>query len=118
MSAGSFRSRWASGTRRSRNKQEARSTKQVEAGSRKQESSKRRRAMILQLKVVPKASRNRVVGWVGERLKVQVTAAPERGKANDAVIEVLAEALGISRQQLRIVAGETSPLKTIEIHGN
>ncbi len=74
--------------------------------------------MNLPLKVVPKASRNRVVGWVGERLKVQVTAAPERGKANDAVVEVLAEALGLPPARIRIVAGQTSPLKTVEIDGD
>ena len=74
--------------------------------------------MRLHLKVVPKASRDRVVGWVGDRLKVQVTAAPERGKANDAVIEVLAAALGVPRGRVRIVAGETSPLKTVEIDGD
>jgi uncharacterized protein len=69
----------------------------------------------LHLKVVPKASRDRVVGWVGDRLKVQVTAAPERGRANDAVVEVLAAALGVSRSLIRITAGETSPLKTVEV---
>jgi uncharacterized protein (TIGR00251 family) len=74
--------------------------------------------MNLPLKVVPKASRNRVVGWVGERLKVQVTAPPERGKANDAVIELLAETLGLPRARIRIVSGETSPLKTVEIDGD
>ena len=74
--------------------------------------------MRLHLKVVPKASRDRVVGWVGDRLKVQVTAAPERGKANDAVIGVLAAALGLARSQVRIVAGETSPLKTVEIEAD
>jgi len=74
--------------------------------------------MNLQLKVIPKASRNRVVGWVGERLKVQVTAAPERGKANVAVIDLLAETLGLPRARIRIVAGETSPLKTLEIDGD
>ena len=74
--------------------------------------------MKLPLKVVPKASRNRVVGWVGERLKIQVTAAPERGKANGAVVEVLAEALGVPPARIRIVAGETSPLKTVEIDGD
>ncbi len=73
--------------------------------------------MKLSLKVIPKSSRNRVVGWVGERLKVQVTAPPERGKANDAVVELLAEALGLSKKQVRIVAGETSPLKTVEVDG-
>jgi uncharacterized protein (TIGR00251 family) len=71
----------------------------------------------LHLKVVPKASRDRVVGWVGDRLKVQVTAAPERGKANEAVAGVLAAALGVPRVRVRIVAGETSPLKTVEIDG-
>jgi uncharacterized protein (TIGR00251 family) len=58
------------------------------------------------------------VGWIGDRLKIQVTAPPERGKANKAVIEVLAEALGLARNQVRIVAGETSPLKTVEIEGD
>lgn len=74
--------------------------------------------MRLLLKVVPKASRDRVVGWVGDRLKVQVTAAPERGKANEAVIEVLADALGVPRSKVRILAGETSPLKTVEVDGD
>jgi uncharacterized protein (TIGR00251 family) len=74
--------------------------------------------MKLQLKVVPKSSRDRVVGWIGDRLKIQVTAAPERGKANDAVIEVLAETLGLSRSQVKLVSGETSPLKTVEILGD
>jgi uncharacterized protein len=74
--------------------------------------------MNLQLKVIPKASRNRIVGWVGDRLKVQVTAAPERGKANDAVVQLLAETLGLPRARVRIVAGETSPIKTLEIDGD
>jgi uncharacterized protein YggU (UPF0235/DUF167 family) len=71
--------------------------------------------MRVQLKVVPKASANRVVGWIGDRLKVQVTAAPERGKANDAV---LAKALGVPRSAIRITAGASSPLKTVEIDGD
>lgn len=74
--------------------------------------------MRLQLKVIPKSSKNRVVGWVGDRLKVQVTAPPERGKANDAVVEVLAGALGLPRSRVRIVAGQTAPLKTVDIDGD
>ena len=69
----------------------------------------------LDLKVAQKSSRDRIAGWIGDRLKVQVTAAPERGKANAAVLEVLADALGIPRQRLRIASGEASPLKTVEI---
>ena len=68
--------------------------------------------MRLELKVVPKASRDRVVGWLGDRLKIQVRAAPERGKANQAVEELLGGVLGA---RVRIVAGESSPLKTAEV---
>jgi uncharacterized protein YggU (UPF0235/DUF167 family) len=71
----------------------------------------------IQLKVVPKASADRIVGWIGERLKIQVRAAPERGKANAAVRELLAKALGLGRSSLRITAGETSALKTVEVDG-
>ena len=74
--------------------------------------------MRLHLKVIPKSSKDRVVGWVGDRLKVQVTAPPERGKANAAVVDVLAGALGIPRSRVRIVAGETAPLKTVDIDGD
>ena len=73
--------------------------------------------LTLLLKVIPKSSRNRVVGWIGERLKVQVMAAPERGKANAAVIELVAGALGVARSSVRITAGEGSPLKTIVVDG-
>jgi len=46
-----------------------------------------------------------------------VTAAPEKGRANAAVVETLAEALGVAKNALRIVSGETSPLKTVEVEG-
>ncbi|HZR45941.1 MAG TPA: DUF167 domain-containing protein [Candidatus Manganitrophaceae bacterium] len=69
------------------------------------------------MKVIPKSSRNGVVGWMGEVLKVCVTAPPERGKANEAVEAVLAEALGLPRGQVRVAAGPTSPRKVIEIEG-
>jgi uncharacterized protein (TIGR00251 family) len=68
--------------------------------------------MRLAIKVVPKASRDRVVGWLGDRLKVQVRAAPERGKANAAVAALLSDFLGAP---VRVVAGESSALKTVEI---
>jgi len=71
----------------------------------------------LQLKVVPKASADRIVGWLGERLKIQVRAVPERGRANRAVVELLAAALGLPRSSVRITAGETSPQKTVQIVG-
>ena len=71
----------------------------------------------LDLKVSPKASRNAITGFLGEVLKVSVTAAPERGKANAAVEELLAGQLGLPRGAVRVVAGETSKSKKVEIAG-
>ena len=71
----------------------------------------------IQIKVVPKASRDRVAGTIGDAIKVCVTAPPERGKANKAVAAVLAKALGVPRSAVRIVAGATSQRKTVEIDG-
>jgi len=73
--------------------------------------------MRLSVKVVPKSSRNAVAGWVGEALKICVTAPPEKGKANAAVEAVLAEVLGVATKSVRIVSGHASPRKTVEIDG-
>lgn len=73
--------------------------------------------MKLKIKVVPKSSRNAVAGWMGDTLKVCVNAAPEQGKANLAVQEVLTEALDLPKDQVLIASGHTSPRKTVEIAG-
>jgi uncharacterized protein len=67
--------------------------------------------------VVPAASRSGVVGWLGDTLKVRVTAPAERGKANAAVEATLAEALGVARGCVRVVAGRASARKVVEIEG-
>lgn len=71
----------------------------------------------LELKVVPGASRAGIAGWLGDKLKVRVRAPPERGRANAAVIALLAAALGIPEERLRIVAGTSSARKVVEIDG-
>jgi uncharacterized protein (TIGR00251 family) len=71
--------------------------------------------MKLKIKVVPKSSRNSVAGWVGDTLKVCVNAAPEKGKANLAAQEILAAALGLPKDKVRIVSGLTSARKLVEI---
>ena len=53
----------------------------------------------LKAKVVPGSSRNRIVGWLGDALKINVTAPPEKGKANEAVVELLSMKLGISTDE-------------------
>ena len=67
--------------------------------------------------MVPGSSRDGIAGWLGETLKVRVTAQPERGRANAAVEATIAEALGISVKFARVIHGKTSPLKIVEIHG-
>ena len=69
----------------------------------------------LKLKVVPGASRSRIVGWLGDRLKVTVAAPPESGKANAAVIDLLASSLSLRPADLQITAGHTNPLKELLI---
>ena len=71
----------------------------------------------LRLKVTPSASRDAVVGWQGDVLRVHVRAPAQRGKANDAVLRLLAAALGVERRRLRIVLGETSHQKVVSVNG-
>ena len=73
--------------------------------------------MRLSLKVVPGASKTEIAGWLGETLKVRVSAPPERGRANAAVEATIAEALGLPARAARIVVGSQSPRKVIEIEG-
>jgi uncharacterized protein YggU (UPF0235/DUF167 family) len=65
--------------------------------------------------VIPKASSTRIVGWLGESLKVAVTAAPEGGRANAAVCDLLASSLGVERFRVRCVSGHASSRKLFEI---
>lgn len=72
---------------------------------------------MLALKVVPGSSRSGIAGWLGDALRVKVTAVAERGKANAAVEKLLSEALGLPRGAVKIVAGTSSPRKIAEIAG-
>ena len=72
---------------------------------------------LIALKVVPGASRDRIAGPLGERLKVQVRAAPEKGKANRAVCDLVAAALGVKRGDVAVVRGRTRPEKELAVRG-
>jgi len=73
--------------------------------------------VLLPVKVVPKASRDRIIGELDGQLKVGVSAAPEKGAANQAGCKLIAKALGLRVQQVRVEAGHTSPRKTLRITG-
>ncbi len=72
---------------------------------------------LLKIKVVPGSSRNHIAGWLGESLKIRVTAIPEKGKANDAVVPLLADTLRIPEQDVTLSSGASSPQKVIKISG-
>ncbi len=74
-------------------------------------------ALIIDIQVVPRASRTSVGPAVGERLRVAVTSPPVDGAANSAVIEALADAFGVRRSALEIVRGERGRRKTVRIAG-
>ncbi|RJP33179.1 MAG: DUF167 domain-containing protein [Phycisphaerales bacterium] len=71
----------------------------------------------LDVKVVPGASRDRLMGEWNGRARIAVTAPPEQGRANAAVERLLARALGVRRRDVKVVQGLTTPLKTVEISG-
>ena len=69
------------------------------------------------LKVVPGSSRDRVVGELGDALKIAVSAPPEGGAANRAVVKVLAAALNVPEANVTIARGHASPRKEVLITG-
>ena len=71
----------------------------------------------LRLRVTPGARSTGIVGRHGEAWKVRVTAAPEHGRANDAVLRLLADAVGVPRDDVTLVAGHGSREKTVELTG-
>jgi uncharacterized protein (TIGR00251 family) len=71
----------------------------------------------LNVKVVPGSSRDQIVGWLGDALKIKVMAPPEKGRANEAVVELLATTLGINADDIEVVSGRSSPSKVIAITG-
>jgi len=73
--------------------------------------------VLLPVQAQPKSRKNRLVGIHNGRLKVAVTQAPEKGKANDALVKLLASALGLRRSQIELVSGATSSQKIFLITG-
>jgi len=70
----------------------------------------------LRVKVVPKSSRNEIVGPMADgTLKVKIAAAPEKGKANAELRAFLARHYGVPKSAVTIVSGETSTLKRVRI---
>ena len=67
--------------------------------------------------VQPRASRSRVVGEHGGRLKIQIAAPPVEGEANAALVELLSDLLGVPRRQVEIASGDTGRRKKVRVIG-
>jgi hypothetical protein len=75
-------------------------------------------AITFDVQVVPRASRDRLGPVHGDRLKVQLTAPPVDGAANDALVALVARALGRPRGDVAIVRGQTARKKTVRVAGS
>jgi uncharacterized protein (TIGR00251 family) len=71
----------------------------------------------IKVKVLPRSSRNQVVGKEGDLFKVKLTSPPVKGQANKALIEFLAKKLRIPKANVEIKSGKSSKLKAILIYG-
>ena len=72
--------------------------------------------MELRVKVIPKSSRNEILGTMADgTLKVRIAAAPEKGRANAELCAFLARHYGVPRSAVTILSGQTSPRKLVRI---
>jgi hypothetical protein len=69
----------------------------------------------LELKVIPNAPRDEVAGWLGAALKVKIHAPALEGRANDALLDFLAQKLGVPRRHVSLVRGDKSRKKVVRI---
>ena len=74
-------------------------------------------ALLLDVKIVPNASRTQFAGLLGEALKIRVAQPPEEGRANRAVEQLIADTLGIAHAHVTVIAGHSRPRKTLRITG-
>ena len=72
---------------------------------------------VIRIKLLPKSSRNQVVGREGDHFKVKVTAPPIEGRANKALIDLLAKKLSIPKRHIEIISGKSSRFKSVRIDG-
>jgi uncharacterized protein (TIGR00251 family) len=73
--------------------------------------------IVIEVKVEPRSSKKGIAGVLDNMLKVKLTAPPVEGEANEQLIEVIAEAAGVRKSDIKIVRGLSSKRKTVEIKG-
>ena len=72
---------------------------------------------VFTVKIVPGSSRTGIGGLLNDQLKVKISAAPQKGKANQCLINFLAGKIGVKKKDVKIIAGQTNPVKKVQILG-
>jgi uncharacterized protein (TIGR00251 family) len=73
--------------------------------------------IVFTAKVVPGSSRTSVCGLLDNMVKIKVSAAPEKGKANKCLLDFLAKKLGVKKNTVNIISGKTSAVKGVRVMG-
>ena len=73
--------------------------------------------VVFTAKVVPGSSRTAVSGLLDGMVKVKIAAPPEKGKANQCLVEFLAKKLGVKKNAISITSGQTNPVKQVQVLG-
>jgi len=74
-------------------------------------------AVVFTVKVVPGSSRTEICGLLNGMVKIRVSAAPEKGKANKVLIDFLAKQLGIKSKAVSIISGHKTSIKRVQVSG-
>lgn len=75
------------------------------------------KGILLKVKVIPKASRMEAVGWEGDEFRIRLAAVPDKGKANEALIQFLSKILDIPKSQITLTKGDKSRHKQVLFSG-
>jgi uncharacterized protein (TIGR00251 family) len=73
--------------------------------------------VVFAARIVPGSSRTAVCGLFDGMLKIKVSAAPEKGKANQCLLEFLAKQLGVKKNAVHLVSGQTNRVKRLQVSG-
>jgi hypothetical protein len=74
-------------------------------------------AFMLQVRLTPRAAQDKIAGWEGDVLRVRVTAPPVEGRANEALLRLLARTLDVPASHLRLARGQTQRNKVVAVEG-
>ena len=74
-------------------------------------------SITIRVHLTPRSARDEVLGWEGDVLRARVTAPPVEGRANEALLRLLADALGVPKSSLRILQGQRSREKLVAVDG-